>query len=144
MLKKRSSTTAVVPTARPIPETEMTVPPRTSIWVPERSSAERVESVRRETSAIDASASPRKPRVRIAARSSARSSLLVAWRRTESRASSRDMPWPSSWIRIDRSGLDAVWTAMSRLPASRAFSISSLATAAGRSITSPARIFAMT
>ena len=45
MLKNRSSTTTVVPTARPMPETEITAPPKTSIWLPLSSSAERVESV---------------------------------------------------------------------------------------------------
>ena len=46
------------------------------------------------------SASPRKPSVRIAARSAAVRILLVAWRSRQSSASSRSMPLPSSTTRM--------------------------------------------
>ena len=59
----------------------------------------RVRRTKCETDAIDGSASPRKPSVRMAARSSARRILLVAWRSIASRASSGSIPSPSSSTR---------------------------------------------
>ena len=57
-------------------------------------------SASRDTEAIDASASPRKPSVAIASRSSAGAILVVAWRATASGRSSRAMPAPSSTTRM--------------------------------------------
>ncbi len=101
------------------------------------SSACRVVMVSRATAPIDGSASPRKPSVRIASRSSP-SSFEVAWRSTASARSARVMPSPSSVTRISRRPPPSVSTSMRRAPASSAFSTSSLTTLAGRSTTSPA------
>ena len=60
----------------------------------------RVVRARRLTLAMLGRASPRKPIVVMASRSSARRILLVAWRSKQSRASSRLMPMPSSVTRI--------------------------------------------
>ena len=68
--------------------------------MPATASASRVTIRKRETLAMLGTASPRKPKVRIAARSPAVRSLLVAWRSSESNASSRDIPQPSSLTRI--------------------------------------------
>jgi hypothetical protein len=98
----------------------------------------RVSRSIRETDAMAASASPRKPIVPIAARSSAVRSLLVAWRRKAVSASSglhaaavvRDAQVGHAAV-LDfdgdglRAGVDAVFD-------------SSLTTDAGRSTTSPA------
>mgnify|MGYP006190696245 CR=1 FL=1 len=64
--------------------------------VPATASASRVTMRNRETLAMLGTASPRNPKVRISARSPELRSLLVACRSNESRASSRDMPQPSS------------------------------------------------
>src|SRR4029453_9095772 len=98
---------------------------------------------RRESGAVASSASPRNPRVRMARRSSAARSLLVAWRRTLSTASSRDIPEPSSVTSMRRVPPPSMTTRTERAPASRAFSPSSLTTEAGRSTTSPAAIWSM-
>ncbi|MNC85739.1 hypothetical protein D3C83_13510 [compost metagenome] len=60
------------------------------------SPARRLVSVRRDTEAMLASASPRKPRVATRSRSSSEPILLVAWRASASLISSFAMPWPSS------------------------------------------------
>ena len=62
-------------------------------------SRSRVVRVKRLTLAMLGRASPRKPMVAMAARSSARRILLVAWRSRQSSASSRLMPKPSSVTR---------------------------------------------
>src|SRR3989338_1220631 len=54
------------------------------------------------------------------------------------------MPWPSSLILIRVFPASCKETSMEDVPASRAFSTSSLMTEAGRSITSPAAILLMT
>ena len=104
-------------------------------------SAVRVRSVKRDTDAMLGSASPRKPSVAMRSRSSARRILLVAWRSTESRASSGSMPSPSSSTRISRLPPASTVMATRVAPASTAFSTSSLTTEAGRSTTSPAAIW---
>src|SRR6476469_2809509 len=93
--------------------------------------------VRRATAPMEGSASPRKPRVRIAERSSS-CSLEVAWRSIAKARSPRSMPLPSSvtWMMLKPPPLAT--TSMRAAPASMAFSISSLTTLAGRSTTSPA------
>jgi hypothetical protein len=97
----------------------------------------RVVMVSRATAPIEGSASPRKPSVSIASRSSP-ASLEVAWRSTLSAKSGRVIPSPSSLTRINRRPPPSVSTSMRLLPASSAFSTSSLTTLAGRSTTSPA------
>ena len=68
------------------------LPPAISTRVPEGSSATRVSSCRRETLAMEGRASPRKPRVAMASRSSEVRSFEVAWRSKARSASSRTMP----------------------------------------------------
>ena len=96
-----------------------------------------------ETLAMLARASPRKPRVDMPARSSARLILEVAcfWKaRGRSRGS---MPQPSSVTRIKPFPPSATSTRILPAPASMEFSTSSLTTDAGRSMTSPAAILLM-
>ena len=85
-----------------------------------------------------ASASPRKPSVPMAARSSARCSLLVAWRRKAVGSCSGAMPQPLSVTRRYVMPPFSSSTDTADAPASSAFSSSSLHTLAGRSTTSPA------
>src|SRR5437660_7728460 len=108
--------------------------------VPSASVSSRVSRSNRETAAIVGSASPRNPSVAIESRSSADLSLLVAWRSNASKASSCDIPWPSSITRIMRLPPTSTSTRMVFAPASMAFSSSSFTTDAGRSTTSPAAI----
>ena len=75
-------------------------PPATSISAPPWLSAVRLRNTSRLTSAIEASASPRKPSVPTRNRSSASASLLVAWLATASGNSSAGMPQPLSTTRI--------------------------------------------
>ncbi len=116
-------------------------PPSTRISVAASPSGVRVRSKKCETDAMEGRASPRKPRVVIAARSSARRILLVAWRAKASRASSAVIPSPSSSTRMDALPPSSTATFTRRAPASSAFSTSSLTTDAGRSTTSPAAIW---
>ena len=94
----------------------------------------------RDTAEMAARASPRKPRVPMASRSYSVRSLLVAWRRKAVFSSSAGMPQPSSVTRRKVIPPWAISTVTAEAPASMAFSISSLATEAGRSTTSPAAI----
>ena len=86
---------------------------------------------------IEGSASPRKPSVRMANRSSS-ASLEVACRSTDSARSPGPMPQPLSVTRMRLKPPEAVTTSISVEPASSAFSTSSFTTLAGRSMTSPA------
>ncbi len=96
------------------------------------------------TPPMAASASPRKPIVTTRNRSSAVSSLLVAWLAKASGRSAAAIPQPSSATRINSVPPCSSSTSMRVLPASTAFSSSSLTTLAGRSITSPAAILVTT
>ena len=113
----------------------------TSTFQPCSAEAGRLARVRRETAAIEASASPRKPSEVTRSRSASEAILLVAWRVRASGSCSRAMPRPLSMIcrrrRPPSSMRISIWVA----PASRAFSSSSLMAEAGRSITSPAAIW---
>ena len=90
---------------------------------------------------MEASASPRKPRVWMSFRSSSAAILLVAWHSEIARDVFR---FDAGAVVADLDQLDAppdsmetvIWVA----PASMEFSISSLTTEAGRSTTSPAAI----
>ena len=130
----------VVPTGSPASSTRAILPPAISTVVPASSSAARVSSVRRETLAMEGSASPRKPSVRMASRSSELCSLDVAWRSKASNASSRTMPWPSSTMRMSLRPPPSTSMRMRVAPASSEFSSNSFTTDAGRSTTSPAAI----
>ena len=134
----------LVPPGAPTGTFSMISPPVMTIRVPGASSSfwGRVMRVTRETAAMLASASPRKPSVLTVSRSVMPAILLVAWGVKASSAFSGDMPVPSSVIRSDvisvfdiRISIRIVWA-----PASIAFSTSSLTTEAGRSTTSPAAI----
>ena len=129
-----------VPGEQPLSWTERKTPPSTFTFVPSIASAARVSSSNCETEAILANASPRNPKVLIFPRSSIRFTLLVAWRSKARSASSRAMPVPLSETRMSRLPPARISTRMLVLPASRAFSMSSLTTDAGRSTTSPAAI----
>ena len=91
-----------------------------------------------ETLDMAARASPRKPSVPMASSPRSSASLLVAWRRKATPASSGDMPQPSSVTRMSSEPPPASSTVMFRAPASTAFSTSSFTADAGRSTTSPA------
>src|SRR5205085_8213811 len=95
----------------------------------------------RATAPIEASASPRKPRVAARSRSSIVTILLVAKRATASGRSSCSIPAPSSATRMRRTPPSTSSTATETAPASRLFSSNSFKAAAGRSTTSPAAIW---
>src|SRR5581483_11748693 len=131
----------VVPSAAAASFDAAMTPPLTRSSVPLTWPRARVRSRKCETEAIEGSASPRNPSVTIAARSSARRILLVAWRSSASRASSGAIPSPSSSTRTCFLPPSSTWIAIRVAPASIAFSTSSLTTEAGRSTTSPAAIW---
>src|SRR5262245_21282630 len=143
-LKNRSRTVIDVPGASAASSQRSILPPAISTTAPVDSVVERVSSNKRETEAIEGSASPRNPSVAMERRSLTSCSLLVAWRSKASMASSRDIPQPSSLIRIRRR--PPASTSMRKFvePASSEFSSSSLTTDAGRSTTSPAAILLAT
>ena len=140
VLKKRSCTSTLVPTSAGTPSRWATTPPSPPSRRPSGAPPARLVTVKRETAQIAASASPRKPSVAIASRSSSRASLEVAWRSSASGSSSAVMPWPSSETRINAAPPSRRSTVTVRAPASRAFSTSSFTADAGRSTTSPAAI----
>ncbi len=90
------------------------------------------------TAAMEARASPRKPRVDRRRRSSASAIFEVAWGRAQSSRSARPMPEPSSRTRMSSAPPPSSSTATERAPESMALSRSSRRAAAGRSMTSPA------
>src|SRR5207244_272247 len=118
----------------------VTLPPSPARRVPWDRPRARLVTVKRETAQIAASASPRKPSVAIASRSSSLPTLEVACRSSASGRSSGAMPTPSSVTRIRTAPPSLRSTAMLPAAASRAFSTSSLIAEAGRSTTSPAAI----
>ncbi|CAM3907251.1 hypothetical protein CADE109221_15885 [Castellaniella denitrificans] len=93
------------------------------------------------TEAMEASASPRNPRVATDSSSARDAILLVAWRCRARGIWSGGMPWPSSATRMRRMPPPSRRISMARAPASRAFSSNSFSTEAGRSMTSPAAIW---
>ena len=140
VLKKRSRTMMVVPSGQPISVSSRIFPASSFNDVPDMLPAVLVRRSMRLTEAMAANASPRKPMVPMAARSSAQRSLEVAWRRKAVRASSGDMPQPLSVTRRKVMPPSRISTVTLDAPASTAFSRSSLTTDAGRSTTSPAAI----
>ena len=96
---------------------------------------------RRETLAMAARASPRKPMVATRSRSSSVVIFEVAWRVRASPSWLWSMPQPLSVMRIRRMPPSSRSMRMRVLPASMAFSRSSLSTDDGRSTTSPAAIW---
>ena len=141
---KRLATSMRVPGAMPCSRRCTSLPALTRISQPTSLSRARVRRVKRETLAMDGRASPRKPKLRICPRSAASRILLVAWRRRASSAWSGSIPIPSSSTTSNAFPPREKSTVTRRAPASRAFSRSSLAAAAGRSTTSPAAIWLAT
>ena len=142
VLKNRSRTSTEVPTgcAAGCTRGDMSRP---SVSTCQAWSASRVREVRvrRATELIDASASPRKPRLITRSRSSRSRILLVACRARDNGRSSAAIPLPSSRTRSSLTPPCSTSTSMRRAPESRLFSSSSLITEAGRSTTSPAAIW---
>ena len=143
VLKYRSRTSTVVPAARAAGSGEDRCGPSALIahacfspWVPWCL----LISVRRDTAAMLASASPRNPRLPTRSSSSSVAILLVACRASASGNSSRTMPPPLSLTLSNCVPPAARCTAMWVAPASRLFSRSSFNAEAGRSTTSPAAI----
>ena len=130
----------VVPRGQPASSTGPGTPPSREREAPRGLSWVRVITSTRETAEMAARASPRKPRVPMASRSYSVRSLLVAWRRKAVFSSEAGMPQPSSVTRRKVIPPWAISTVTAEAPASMAFSMSSLATEAGRSTTSPAAI----
>ena len=130
----------VVPFARPTSVTRGTSPPSIRIRVPTSSASVFVVISTFATEVMLDRASPRNPNVAILARSSSPEILLVACRSKASVASCRDMPLPLSITRISFFPPALISMLIRTLPASMAFSTSSLTTEAGRSTTSPAAI----
>ena len=139
-LKKSVRTSTTVPGRAGAGRTGRIAPPSTSISAPTSTPRRQDESLNRDTLAIDASASPRNPKVEIAARSSEVATLLVACAAIASGNSSGEIPLPSSETRTSSAPPPSTSTTMRRAPASSAFSTSSFTTLAGRSTTSPAAI----
>ncbi|OQC34204.1 MAG: hypothetical protein BWX64_02809 [Acidobacteria bacterium ADurb.Bin051] len=139
-LKKSDRTSIAVPRGTETGSTPRIRPPSIRTLVP-RPGSSAVASSRRATAAIAASASPRKPRLPTRSRSAKLAILLVAWRSKARSASSPPIPQPSSRTAIRPLPPLSSSISIARAPASRAFSMSSLSTEAGRSTTSPAAIW---
>ena len=90
---------------------------------------------------MEASASPRNPRLRTLSSSIRFRILLVAWRFSASGSSSFGMPQPLSVTDMRLRPPPSIRTSIRVAPASSAFSTSSFTTDAGRSTTSPAAIW---
>ena len=140
-LKNRSRTSTSVPAGCADGRGPSTTPPSTTISAPRAVPMAREAMRSRATEPIDGRASPRKPRLRTAARSSSEAILLVAWRCTARGSSAASMPRPSSRIRTSEIPPPSTSTSIRVAPASRLFSTSSLTSEAGRSTTSPAAIW---
>lgn len=130
----------VVPSGAPAGSVRPGTPPSSARDAPVSPPRWRVTISTRETAAMAASASPRKPRVAMAPRSLSERSLLVAWRKKAVGSSWGAMPQPLSVTRMRPMPPPRISTATAVAPASTAFSTSSLTTLAGRSTTSPAAI----
>ena len=141
VLKKRSSTLILVPLGQLLGSTVSISPPWAIKRVPCVPPFVAVSIVKRETEAIDGSASPRKPNVRIRKRSACFLILLVACRRKAKETSSCSIPSPLSMTWILLSPASSISTIIWVAPASMEFSINSLTTLLGRSMTSPAAIW---
>ena len=140
-LKNRSRTSMVVPGGCAAGRTLVSAPPSTSSCAACSAPAARETIRSRDTEPIEGSASPRKPSVVTASRSSSEAILLVACRASAIGSSPAAMPQPSSRTRTSATPPRSMSISMRVAPASSAFSTSSLTTEAGRSITSPAAIW---
>ena len=140
-LKKRFFTLMEVPRFTAHGSCSFTSVPSITMRVPASVVDWRVFSSTWVTAAIDASASPRKPIVRIVNRSSILRILEVACRSKLIRASVGLIPLPLSITCISSLPASLIISCISVAPASMAFSNSSLTADAGRWITSPAAIW---
>ena len=143
-LKNRSRTSSRVPSGQPHGIGSVSWPPSQRNSQPSRAPLRRLWMRARDTAPIDASASPRNPRLPMWSRSATSDSLLVAWLANASGRSSGRKPSPSSAIRIDSAPPCLISIRIRRAPASSEFSTSSLTTDDGRSTTSPAAIWLTT
>ena len=132
-----------MPSGAPASSSDSSFPPAILYRTPNSASFVLVRSSTCETAAILESASPRKPRDEMCARSSALRILLVEWRKNAALTSSLSIPIPLSAIRINVMPPSLISTVTAVAPASIAFSASSLTTDAGRSMTSPAAILSI-
>ena len=105
---------------------------------PESDPCTRLTASTRATEAIDGRASPLKPSVAMPDRSEDSSILLVANRSNARPISPGAMPWPLSVTETSFAPPSATSSRILVAPASSEFSINSLTTEAGRSMTSPA------
>src|SRR5665213_1036747 len=137
-LANRSLTSTVAPGTRGPEPCSITSPVRTRMRIPAL-----VHSTS-ETEAMLANASPRNPRLVMAARSDNLETLLVACRTKAIARSSAAIPAPSSLTRIEILPAPRTSMLIRRACASSAFSTSSLTTDAGRSMTSPAAMASAT
>ena len=128
----------VVPSGQPASDCSTISPASRRRLIPSTAPAVLVSRSMRDTEAMAARASPRKPMVPMASKSSAVFSLEVAWRRKAVGASWGDIPQPLSVTRRKVMPPSRSSTVTLEAPASTAFSTSSLTTEAGRSTTSPA------
>ena len=142
--KNSSRTTTRVPGPPGAGAASPTAPPSTRSSTACAAPAGREVIARRAAAPMLGSASPRKPRVAMRSRASSLASsgasLEVAWRCTAMASSAASMPQPSSATSMRAMPPCSMATAMRVAPESSAFSTSSRAAAAGRSITSPAAI----
>ena len=130
----------LVPSGAPSGRISIMSPASSDMYVPSCAPRSRVLSSMCETLEMAARASPRKPSVPMASSPRSSASLLVAWRRKATPASSALMPQPSSVTRMSSAPPPVNSTVIFLAPASMAFSISSFTAEAGRSTTSPAAI----
>jgi hypothetical protein len=135
--ENNSRTSTRVPPLRATGRSSCLWPRSTTISWAAAAAGKREATARCAMAPIDGKASPRKPSVAMLKRSSSLS-FEVACRSTASARSEALMPIPSSLTRISDRPPATVTMSMPVAPASIAFSISSLTTLAGRSITSPA------
>ena len=138
VLKNSPRTEMLVPSGAPSGRISIMSPASRLMYVPSAAPCSQVLSSMRETLEMAASASPRKPSVSMRSSPRSSASLLVAWRRKATPASSALIPQPSSVTRISSAPPPENSTVMFLAPASTAFSASSLTADAGRSTTSPA------
>ena len=142
VLKKRSCTSTVVPAGRGHEQllADHARPRRARASPCRRAARAATSTAKRVTAQMAGSASPRKPSVAMASRSSSVASLEVAWRASARSTSSAVIPMPSSVTRMSWRPASRRSTVTARASASSAFSTSSFTTEAGRSTTSPAAI----
>ena len=128
----------LVPSGAPAGRISCISPASRLMYVPSAAPCSQVVSSMCETLEMAARASPRKPSVPMDSRPRSSCSLLVAWRKNATPASSALIPQPSSVMRMSSAPPPENSTVIFRAPASMAFSKSSLTADAGRSTTSPA------